>query len=67
MGLTGVLKKVSEKTCPHCNKPYADYNGMKGHSKKQFIKCLYTANHNLYNAILEIDRLKSKKESETDG
>jgi hypothetical protein len=50
MGLTGTLRDISSKICPHCNKQYGDANGQKGHSKKQFMKCLYTANYNLYNA-----------------
>lgn len=53
MGLTGVLKQVAIKICPHCNKEYGR------HSKKGFMKCLYTANYNLYNVVVELNQLKA--------
>lgn len=62
MGLTGTLKQISTQKCGHCNKPYGDTKDGKGHSKKQFLRCLYTANYNLFEAIEEIDRLKNQKE-----
>ncbi len=55
MGLTGVLRQVSLEICPHCNKEYGK------HSKKGFMKCLYTANWNLYNIVIELNELKSKQ------
>ena len=62
MGLTGALREVSLKTCPHCKKEYGR------HSKKQFMKCLYTANYNLYHVVKqyneqkeELDKIKSDK------
>ncbi len=55
MGLTGVLRKVALEVCPHCNKEYGK------HSKKGFMKCLYTANYNLYNVVIELNQLKSEK------
>ncbi len=61
MGLTGLLREVSVKTCPHCKKEYGK------HSKKGFMKCLYTANFNLYNAHIEIQKLKNEKIVVEDG
>ena len=55
MGLTGALKRVALETCPHCNKEYGK------HSKKGFMKCLYTANYNLYNVVIELNQLKAKQ------
>lgn len=55
MGLTGALRQVALKICPHCNKEYGK------HSKKGFMKCLYTANYNLYNVVIELNELKSKQ------
>ncbi len=51
MGLTGALKEISGKKCPHCRKEYGR------HSKKQFMKCLYTANYNLYHIIQKYNEL----------
>jgi|FLOH01.1.fsa_nt_gi hypothetical protein len=57
MGLSGALLEIASKTCPHCKKQYGDTNnGKKGHSKKQFIKCLYTANYNLYHLLQEYNK-----------
>jgi len=64
MGLTGTLKQIATKTCPHCGKQYGDGGGKKGHSKKQFMKCLYTANYNLYNAVLKIKELENAGKNE---
>lgn len=61
MGLTGQLAQVAVKTCPHCNKEYGK------HSKKGFMRCLYTANYNLYNAIIENNKLKNEKIKVVDG
>jgi len=55
MALTGVLRRVASKVCPHCNKEYGK------HSKKGFMKCLYTANYNLYNVVIELNELKAKQ------
>ena len=55
MGLTGVLKQVASKVCPHCSKEYGK------HSKKGFMKCLYTANYNLYNVAIELNELKANQ------
>ena len=55
MALTGALKQVALKVCPHCNKEYGR------HSKKGFMKCLYTANYNLYNVVIELNELKAKQ------
>ncbi len=60
MVLTGVLFQIASKQCPHCKKTYGK------HSKKGFMKCLYTANYNLYNAVIEIQGLKEKYEQEID-
>ena len=57
MGMTGALLEISVKTCPHCRKKYGD------HSKKRFMKCLYTANYNLYSIIQEYNKLKKLGES----
>ncbi len=54
MGLTGTLFQIASKQCPHCKKTYGK------HSKKGFMKCLYTANYNLYNAVMEIQDLKGE-------
>jgi len=54
LALTGVLREISLKECPHCKKKY----GL--HSKKGSMKCLYTANYNCYNLILENNELKLK-------
>ena len=62
MGLTGALFGISKQICPHCKQTYGEVGGKKGHSKKEFMKCLYTANFNLYNAVMEINRLKSELE-----
>jgi predicted transcriptional regulator len=53
MGLNGTLKQISMQTCPHCRKEYGN------HSKKSFIKCLYTANYNLYHLATELNTLKN--------
>jgi len=55
MGLTGALKRIATQVCPHCNKEYGR------HSKKGFMKCLYTANYNLYNVVIELNQLKSEQ------
>ena len=60
MGLTGALFGVSKQVCPHCKLTYGEVNGKKGHSKKQFMKCLYTANVNLYNAVIENNILRNE-------
>ncbi|KKN13483.1 hypothetical protein LCGC14_1005770 [marine sediment metagenome] len=52
MPLTGTLKRVAEDECPHCRKQYGK------HSKKAFIRCLVTADYDLANAIVMIERLK---------
>jgi hypothetical protein len=57
MGLTGALKEISVKKCPHCKKEYGR------HSKKQFMKCLYTANYNLYHLIQEYNKVTKADES----
>lgn len=59
MGLTGVLLEVSKKTCGHCRKKYGE------HSKKNFMKCLYTANLNLYSSVMELNKLRSEMEVDT--
>ena len=51
MGLTGTLKRISTQKCPHCKKEYGK------HSKKSFMRCLYTANVNLYNATQQIQTI----------
>jgi hypothetical protein len=50
MGLSGALLEISTKKCPHCKKTYGK------HSKKQFMKCLYTANYNLYHLLQEYNK-----------
>jgi hypothetical protein len=51
--LTGALKKVGIRKCPHCKDEYGN------HSKKQFLRCLYTSDYNFftlaekYNALIE--------------
>lgn len=54
MGLTGTLRIVSTKMCPQCNTAYGK------HSKKQFIRCLYTANYNLYNVMIDLQELRKE-------
>lgn len=49
MGLTGTLKRISTQKCPHCKKEYGK------HSKKSFMRCLYTANVNLYNITQQLE------------
>ena len=61
MGLTGALKEVAEKECPHCKKKYGE------HSKKGFMRCLYTANFNLYNVIMELKNLKDEINKSNEG
>jgi len=51
MGLTGALKEISTQKCGHCRTEYGR------HSKKQFMKCLYTANWNLYSISQEYNRM----------
>lgn len=53
MGLSGALKEVALKKCPHCKKEYGK------HSRKQFMKCLYTANYNLYHLLQEYNKIKA--------
>lgn len=53
MALTGALRVIATKQCPHCKKDYGD------HSKKGLLRCLYTANYNLYNVVMEYNKLKS--------
>ena len=57
MGLTGTLRIVSTKKCPQCNTEYGK------HSKKRFMKCLYTANYNLYNVIIELESYKNPQKN----
>ncbi len=61
MGLTGTLLQISKQKCGHCKKEYGK------HSKKGFMKCLYTANYNLYtayNKLNEFEEEKKKNEQE---
>ncbi len=51
MPLTGVLKKVGNHKCPHCKNEY----GL--HSKKQFLRCLYTSDYNYYNLAQKYNEL----------
>lgn len=57
MPLTGKLKEISTQICGHCKKQYGK------HSKKGFMKCLYTANYNLYNAYQELNLMKERNET----
>ncbi len=59
MGLTGALLEISGKKCPHCSKTYGK------HSKKQFMKCLYTANYNFYHLLLKYNKV-TQRESTVD-
>lgn len=52
MGLTGRLGQIAIRICPHCRSEYGK------HSKKNFIRCLYTADYNLYNATIKIHDLE---------
>jgi len=61
LGLPAALRQIAKQICPHCNRQYGDIDGKKGHSKKQFMKCLYTANYNLYNVVIELNELKAKQ------
>jgi len=51
LGLTGILRQIAIQKCAQCKKEYGK------HSKKGFMKCLYTANYNLYDAIIRMDQL----------
>jgi len=51
MPLTGKLKQVSVRKCPHCQTEYGE------HSKKQFMRCLYTADYNYYTLAEEHNML----------
>ena len=53
MTLTGVLRQIGASKCGHCQKLYQD------HSKKGFIKCLYTANWNLYQCMAKLEELQA--------
>ena len=57
MGLTGTLLQISKQKCPHCEKLY----GL--HSKKGSMKCLYTANMNLYGMVQRFEALKQQQET----
>lgn len=57
MGLTGTLKRISTQKCPHCKKEYGK------HSKKSFMRCLYTANVNLYNATQQLQIMLQNKDN----
>jgi len=64
--LTGALKKVAGHKCPHCQKDYGE------HSKKQFLRCLYTSDYHLYELITKHNELQEKynkltKEEESDN
>lgn len=52
MVLKGTLRKVSLVTCDHCSKEISK------HSKKDFIRCLYTANFNLRKFANEVAMLR---------
>jgi hypothetical protein len=54
LALTGALKKVAEHKCPHCEKDYGR------HSKKQFLRCLYTSDYHLYDLIQKYNELQAK-------
>ena len=54
MPLTGVLKQVSSRKCPHCKDEYGD------HSKKQFLRCLYTSDYNFYELATKYNQLVEK-------
>lgn len=58
--LTGALLGISSIKCPHCGRTYGDVGSRKGHSKKQYMRCLYTADYDLANASVEIDKLKKE-------
>lgn len=51
MPLTGVLKTVGSRKCPHCKNEYGS------HSKKQFLRCLYTSDYNYYNLAQQYNTL----------
>ena len=61
MGLTGALKIVSTKKCGQCNKDYGS------HSKKAFMRCLYTANYNMYQIMVELNTLKNPPKTEVEN
>ncbi len=62
MGLTGTLLQISRQKCGHCKKEYGK------HSKKGFMKCLYTANYNLYHAYEKLNGIEeeTKKKAQED-
>ncbi len=51
MPLTGKLKQVAGHKCPHCQTEYGE------HSKKQFLRCLYTSDYNFYKLAEEHNML----------
>ena len=59
MPLTGALKKISGHSCPHCKKEYGD------HSKKQFLRCLYTSDYNFYKLVTEFNNLQNEHDNLT--
>ncbi len=61
MVLHGALAQAASIKCPHCGVTYGDSNGKKGHSKKNFIRCLYTADHDLANALIRIDTVTNER------
>lgn len=61
MGLTGALRVIATKQCPQCKKDYGD------HSKKGLLRCLYTANYNLYNVVMEYNKLRATINNDTES
>lgn len=65
MPLTGTLKEIGKRKCPHCKEEYGE------HSKKQFLRCLYTSDYNFfhlaerYNMLIEeYKKLQGEKDEE---
>lgn len=53
MPLSGMLRKVANHKCPICGKEYGN------HSKKNFMRCLYTSNYHMNEMLVELDKYKN--------
>ncbi len=52
--MTITQKEMADKKCGHCGLTYGR------HAKKGFMRCLYTANFNLYNIIQQYNDIKDE-------
>ena len=57
----GWKETVNKSKCGHCDKLVSD------HSHNQLLKCFYTNELNLYNAIQHINKFERDKSKKDDG